>query len=116
MRPSRFRGRAQGLAFFMVLVAVWMISCDRNAEEGKARQEKQAEDTSIPNGKESLSNFFTGKDNYVRALAFEEDILWVGTSGGVLKVDRLTENLLATYTKKDGLKNNYVFAIFISFR
>ena len=112
MRFSSCSFSPQRMAFFVATLILSVASCGQGGEEkGSLQEERGAGPASIVRDRDFLSSFVTGKDNYVRALAFEGDILWVGTSSGVLKVDRRTENLLATYTKKDGLKNNYVFAI-----
>jgi len=49
----------------------------------------------------------------VRALAVEKasNSLWVGTSSGVNEVDLATGKLRNTFTRKDGLANEYVFGI-----
>ncbi len=58
-------------------------------------------------------SFNVGDSVFVRSLAIEEDrnILWVGTSVGVLEVDLTTQEVKNTFTRKDGLANEYVFAI-----
>ncbi len=48
----------------------------------------------------------------VRALAFEGDILWVGTSNGILRYDLDTEQQ-TIYTTKDGLLSNIIHTIAI---
>ncbi len=60
-----------------------------------------------------LESYQVGEDVYVRSLASDEDNghLWVGTSVGVLKIDSGTGELLQTFTRDDGLANEYVFAI-----
>lgn len=60
--------------------------------------------------------FEVGRDVYVRALAIEPaakgpGTLWVGTSGGVQQVDLASGRLRGTFTRKDGLASEYVFAI-----
>lgn len=57
--------------------------------------------------------FRVGGDVYVRSLAVEpeRDALWVGTSTGVLEVDLNTHQVRNTFTRDDGLANEYVFAI-----
>lgn len=65
-----------------------------------------------------LDNFQVGEDVYVRSLAVdtETSALWVGTSTGVLEIDLDNHALRNTFTRKDGLANEYVFAIFIDSR
>ena len=58
-----------------------------------------------------LATFGTGPANVVRALKADGPFLWVGTSTGILKVDRSNGTLIKTYTKEDGLTSNYIFAV-----
>jgi len=58
-----------------------------------------------------LARFGTGEGSVVRALKVDGPVLWVGTSVGILKVNRLTGALVKTYTKADGLTTNYIFTI-----
>lgn len=57
--------------------------------------------------------FDAGPSVYVRALTVEPSraALWVGTSAGVHEVDLATGKLRNTFTRKEGLANEYVFAI-----
>lgn len=63
-----------------------------------------------PKVKES---FDVGPTVYVRALTIEpaKGALWVGTSAGVHEVDLATGKLRNTFTRKEGLANEYVFAV-----
>lgn len=65
-----------------------------------------------------LDTFRVGDPIYVRSLALEpqRDALWVGTSTGVLEIDLATKTPRHTYTRKDGLANEYVFATFVDSR
>lgn len=60
-----------------------------------------------------LESFEVGQGVFVRSLATEpaRGSLWVGTSTGVLEVDLTTTAVRNTFTRKDGLANEYVFAI-----
>jgi ligand-binding sensor domain-containing protein len=57
--------------------------------------------------------FEVGPAVYVRALTVEpkRNALWVGTSSGVHEVDLKTSQVRNTFTRKDGLANEYVFAV-----
>lgn len=57
--------------------------------------------------------FEVGPNVYVRALTVEpkRNVLWVGTSSGVHEVDLKTTQVRNTFTRKDGLANEYVFAV-----
>lgn len=61
----------------------------------------------------SMEQFQVGAAAYVRSLAVDKarNALWVGTSVGVLQVDLANANVVNTFTRKDGLANEYVFAI-----
>jgi ligand-binding sensor domain-containing protein len=54
-----------------------------------------------------------GANVYVRALTVEpsRNALWVGTSAGVHEVDLFSGKLRNTFTRKEGLANEYVFAV-----
>jgi ligand-binding sensor domain-containing protein len=58
-------------------------------------------------------SFDVGANVYVRALTVEpaRNALWVGTSAGVHEVDLGGGKLRGTFTRKDGLANEYVFAV-----
>jgi ligand-binding sensor domain-containing protein len=60
-----------------------------------------------------VESFEVGEQVYVRALAVEEktNTLWVGTSSGVNEVDLGSGKLRNTFTRNDGLANEYVFGI-----
>lgn len=60
-----------------------------------------------------LEKFDVGDSVYVRSLAIEAErgTLWVGTSAGVHEVDLATQTLRNTFTRDDGLANEYVFSI-----
>ena len=64
---------------------------------------------------EVVEVFEVGRDIYVRSLAEEPaaNSLWVGTSMGVHEVDLATQELRRTFTRADGLANEYVFAIYV---
>jgi ligand-binding sensor domain-containing protein len=60
-----------------------------------------------------VETFEVGPTVYVRALAVEPErgALWVGTSAGVHEIDLGNGRRRNTFTRKDGLANEYVFAI-----
>lgn len=62
-----------------------------------------------------VDSFNVGKQVYVRSMVLDakQNQLWVGTSVGVLEVDTTTRNLLNTYTRDQGLANEYVFGMHI---
>lgn len=62
-----------------------------------------------------LDSFNVGDNVYVRSMAIDSktNSLWVGTSVGVLEVDLATRSLSATYTREQGLANEYVFGMHV---
>ncbi len=62
-----------------------------------------------------LETFDVGPQVYVRSLAIDQrrGSLWVGTSLGVHEIDLLSRDLRRTFTRKQGLANEYVFASFV---
>lgn len=57
--------------------------------------------------------FEVGPTVYVRALTVEpaRGALWVGTSSGVHEIDLASAKVRNTFTRKEGLANEYVFAV-----
>jgi ligand-binding sensor domain-containing protein len=60
-----------------------------------------------------LERFEVGRNVYVRALKADPDrnSLWVGTSSGVHEVNLKDGSVQQTFTRTEGLANEYVFAI-----
>ena len=66
-------------------------------------------------GYQVVDSFNVGEYTYVRSMALDakKDTLWVGTSVGVLEVDVASRALLASYTREQGLANEYVFGMLV---
>ena len=97
-----------------ILLAAVAACSDRN--EQQTERDSAATNTSKSRSLPVvLDSFQVGDDVYVRSLAIdaEDTALWVGTSTGVLEIDLNSHDLRNTFTRKDGLANEYVFAIFI---
>ncbi|HHM05490.1 MAG TPA: regulator [Gammaproteobacteria bacterium] len=62
-----------------------------------------------------LETFGVGAEVYVRSLAVDEkhNSIWVGTSVGVHEVDLPTREPRNTFTREQGLANEYVFAMLV---
>jgi len=62
-----------------------------------------------------LESFGVGDNVFVRSLAVDTigKAIWVGTSSGVLEIDLDSYDLRATYSRSDGLANEYVFSIMV---
>ncbi|MFN3076638.1 MAG: two-component regulator propeller domain-containing protein [Alphaproteobacteria bacterium] len=60
-----------------------------------------------------VESFEVGKDVYVRALTPDpqRNSMWIGTSTGLLEVDQARRSVKNTFTRADGLANEYVFGI-----
>jgi len=60
-----------------------------------------------------VDRFEVGANVYVRSLAVDAaaNTLWVGSSVGVMEIDLATNVLRNSFTRADGLANEYVFAI-----
>ena len=55
--------------------------------------------------------FEVGTHAYVRGLHLDHDTLYVGTSVGVLLVDKDTGDMRRTFTRDDGMRNPYAFVV-----
>ncbi len=62
-----------------------------------------------------IDAFEVGRDVYVRSMAVDEanNTIWVGTSTGVHEVGLIDQLPKNTFTRADGLANEYLFSIFI---
>ncbi len=60
-----------------------------------------------------VDRFETGNNTYVRSLLHDKagNSLWVGTSVGAMEIDLKTTSPRKTFTRNDGLANEYVFAL-----
>lgn len=60
-----------------------------------------------------VESFEVGGSVYVRALAIDKaaNSLWVGTSVGALEIDLASSRPKNTFTRQEGLANEYVFAV-----
>jgi ligand-binding sensor domain-containing protein len=104
----------------ILLPLLLLVACDDTpppeaAKPATAEAEKPiAKPVAKPVAKPAILDLFNVGDTvYVRALAIEPqaNALWVGTSVGVHEVDLDTLQIRQTLTRKDGLANEYVFAI-----
>lgn len=75
-----------------------------------------AEDRAAPGALPTvLDSFRVGDQIYVRSLAADpgRNSLWVGTSTGALEIDLTTRAVKHTFSREQGLANEYIFAIFV---
>ncbi|MFZ5593660.1 MAG: ligand-binding sensor domain-containing protein [Pseudomonadota bacterium] len=122
------RRQSVPLPLYAILFAVLAVSACSNAEEAaSAKPAGQANTAQLPatrdllrettaaNEPRILETFGVGDDIYVRSLAVEPEksSIWVGTSIGVHEVDLASRDVRGTFTRKEGLANEYVFDIFV---
>lgn len=106
------------LAVSIVVTALQFTACsDPAPESGAGRPVADGNPPTIPLGTtdhalQVLETFEVGPDVYVRTLFVDErrSSIWVGTSLGVHEVDLGTYDLKNTFTRENGLANEYVFA------
>lgn len=91
-------GPARRLASALVLCLVGAASANAQSPHG---------------GASLFENYEIGDTAYVRALAVDakRNSMWVGTSVGALEIDLAQQSVKNSFTRKDGLANEYVFAI-----
>ncbi len=107
---------------YMALLAVLVSGCSDSNNAETPSPTAAAHAPAQANARELMAKdyhvvetFNVGDGVFVRALAVEKNSnsLWVGTSVGVLQVSLASRDVLNTYTRKDGIANEYVFKIFI---
>jgi ligand-binding sensor domain-containing protein len=87
-------------ALAVVFGCLFLVACNQQADLP----------TVLP---EVVDRFEVGAGVYVRSLAVEAETnsLWVGSSVGVLQIDLQSHEMLHSFTRKDPLANEYIFAI-----
>jgi ligand-binding sensor domain-containing protein len=97
---SRLLGQALALALLFPAVSL-------------AQSMPPAASQGAPHGSAKYETFEVGEKNYVRSLLIDpgRKSLWVGSSVGALEVELATNKVKNTFTRKDGLANEYVFAV-----
>lgn len=102
----------------LLAVSVMTSACDNvSSDDGKPAYIQKSGESAIiaepARDYQVIESFNVGGNVYVRSLALESETksLWVGTSVGVLEIDLDTREVRNTFTRKDGLANEYVFAI-----
>jgi len=119
--------------FILILISGFFTGCSPSSEDGGkgGKPTNSAVTTSgpkttapapgtssvaaakVPEGEVILDSFEVGTDVYVRALMVDKggNALWVGTSVGVLEIGLNKHEVRNTFTRAQGLANEYVFAI-----
>jgi ligand-binding sensor domain-containing protein len=120
----------------MRLVVVSLMLCwlsllgacsDSPSESGQENQPQTVSEAPVPVDVESrpttslprvLESFGIGENVYARSLVYEPEhnAVWIGTSVGVHEVDLTSRDVRNTYTRDDGLANEYIFAMLVDKR
>ena len=108
----------------MACVLVVVTACSNDEAEVSAKAPTAVVDKTVKSpapsanktgGYHVADSFNVGERVYVRSMKADkkQNRLWVGTSVGVMEVDIASRNLVKTYTREQGLANEYVFGIHI---
>lgn len=114
-----FPGGARQSVLGVVLCLTLAVSACSDAKDVAPPPSKAAPVALAPMaGKDSLrvlETFGVGEGVYVRALEVEpaKNSMWVATSIGVHEVDLTTRDVRNTFTREDGLANEYAFDIMV---
>jgi len=116
------------LTTIMVLLSV-VIGCSDNEDQAPVSTDSDTQDTqnsgpvdiNFERGSQAVKtyrlaeSFNVGDNVYVRSIAINEagQTLLVGTSVGVIEVDLKTRDMISTYTRDQGLANEYVFGMLV---
>ena len=96
----------------LMFVFLHLSGCsDESKESSPQTQVKSDQEDSM--NYQVLDLFNVGKDIFVRALKADPaaNSMWVGTSSGVHEIALEDNQIKRTFTRKDGLANEYVFAV-----
>ena len=93
-------GKPGTILLFVSLLMVVLTGCTSKKEEIIPARDYRI-----------VEKFETGRGVVVRALKMDGEYLWVGTSNGILQINRKSGDLVKTFTMDDGLLNNYIFTI-----
>ncbi|MDX1810741.1 MAG: hypothetical protein R3240_02240 [Gammaproteobacteria bacterium] len=87
----------------LIFISFFLLSCSDNST-GLSSNKSQNQKLPSYLVKET---FNVGNNVFVRSLSLDEknNLLWVGTSTGVVKVDLESGNVLETITRENGLAN-----------
>lgn len=124
--------RGRNFIIIVILLLSFVSACSREEQEqtvqepsAPAESQQQSQDLLpevqpepppvIPSGYKVVDSFNVGQNVYVRSMAADPvtKTLWIGTSVGVLEIDIDTRNMLNSYTRDQGLANEYVFGMMV---
>jgi len=109
----------------LAAMLVWLAGCSDPASEKSAATETppakdvvantadKVQPATPPRLPKVLDHFEVGRNVYVRALKADpaRNSLWVGTSSGVHEISLKDHSVQQTFTRTEGLANEYVFGI-----
>lgn len=100
-----------------------LVSCSGEKEPQSTSSENTSQKTQAVMPAQSikagdyrvLETFNVGKNVYVRSMKIDRkaNSMWIGTSVGVLEVNLTDNSLVGTYTREQGLANEYVFGMHV---
>ncbi len=99
----------------LLLAAFVVVGCSDPQESQSDSTALIKEVAEVEDPWKVIDAFEVGREVYVRSLALEPkaNTIWVGTSVGVHEVALADQSPLNTFTRADGLANEYVFSIFV---
>lgn len=105
-------------AWLLLFAVTLLVSCssDDAPTEGPSSTATVEPTTVIQKGDyRVLETFNVGENVYVRSMEIDNksNTIWIGTSVGVLEVNLADNNLAGTYTRDQGLANEYVFGMHV---
>lgn len=136
IRLKLLRGTPSNMLVLLIMGCLVLVTACSGDKEDQEQQSpaKQPEPTAAPSQSQDLlpqqqsaqrpvtesgyrvvDSFNVGQNVYVRSMVRDPkaDTLWVGTSVGVLEVDLQTRNMLNSFTRDQGLANEYVFGMLV---
>ena len=104
------------MRILLLFVAAWLaVGCSDSQESKQDATAVVDQPAEVSDPWKVIDAFEVGREVYVRSLALEPkaNSIWVGTSVGVHEVNLSDQSPRNTFTRADGLANEYVFAIFV---
>ncbi len=101
--------------FALLFAALLAAGCSDSQESKPDATAVADQSTEVIDPWKVIDAFEVGREVYVRSLALDPtaNSIWVGTSVGVHEVNLTDQSPRNTFTRADGLANEYVFAIFV---
>lgn len=117
MKQDKMKRFLTRTGFLLVSITVLFSCSGEDKPQATAEQAQPAKPAQVMQKGDYrvLETFNVGKNVYVRSMEMDEksNSLWVGTSVGVLEVNLADNSLVGTYTREQGLANEYVFGMYV---